>query len=40
MTRSIVFLSDFGFRNEWVGVCHAVIDKVAPRGSCHGDKAY
>ena len=30
MTRSIVFLSDFGFRNEWVGVCHAVIDKVAP----------
>lgn len=28
--RSIVFLSDFGFRNEWVGVCHAVIDKVAP----------
>src|ERR1700758_4184685 len=30
MTRSIVFLSDFGFRNEWVGVCHAVIDKFAP----------
>lgn len=30
MTRSIVFLSDFGFRNEWVGVCHAVIDKLAP----------
>jgi len=30
MTRPIVFLSDFGFRNEWVGVCHAVIDKVAP----------
>lgn len=30
MTRSIVFLSDFGFRNEWVGVCHAVIDKCAP----------
>jgi S-adenosyl-L-methionine hydrolase (adenosine-forming) len=30
MMRSIVFLSDFGFRNEWVGVCHAVIDKVAP----------
>jgi S-adenosylmethionine hydrolase len=25
-----VFLSDFGYRNEWVGVCHAVIDKVAP----------
>lgn len=30
MTRSIVFLSDFGIRNEWVGVCHAVIDKFAP----------
>ena len=30
MMRSVVFLSDFGFRNEWVGVCHAVIDKVAP----------
>jgi S-adenosyl-L-methionine hydrolase (adenosine-forming) len=30
MKRSIVFLSDFGFRNEWVGVCHVVIDKVAP----------
>jgi len=29
MTRSIVFMSDFGFRNEWVGVCHAVIDKLA-----------
>ena len=28
--RSIVFLSDFGYRNEWVGVCHAVIDKIAP----------
>ncbi len=30
MTRSIVFMSDFGFRNEWVGVCHSVIDKFAP----------
>jgi S-adenosylmethionine hydrolase len=30
MTRSIVFLSDFGVRNEWVGICHAVIDKFAP----------
>ena len=27
---AIVFLSDFGYRNEWVGICHAVIDKVAP----------
>jgi S-adenosylmethionine hydrolase len=30
MSRSIVFLSDFGYRNEWVGVCHAVIDRLAP----------
>jgi len=30
MTASIVFLSDFGYRNEWVGVCHAVIDRIAP----------
>ena len=30
MTRPIVFLSDFGYRNEWVGICHAVIDKIAP----------
>ena len=28
--RSIVFVSDFGYRNEWVGICHAVIDSVAP----------
>ncbi len=30
VSRSIVFLSDFGYRNEWVGVCHAVINKIAP----------
>jgi S-adenosylmethionine hydrolase len=30
MTRPIVFLSDFGYRNEWVGICHAVMDKIAP----------
>ena len=30
MSRSIVFLSDFGYHNEWVGICHAVIDKIAP----------
>jgi S-adenosylmethionine hydrolase len=30
MTHSIVFLSDFGYRNEWVGICHAVIDRIAP----------
>jgi S-adenosylmethionine hydrolase len=29
-TRSIVFLSDFGYRNEWVGICHAVIGRIAP----------
>jgi S-adenosylmethionine hydrolase len=29
-TRSIVFLSDFGYRNEWVGICHTVIGRIAP----------
>lgn len=28
--RAIVFLSDFGYRNEWVGICHAVMDRIAP----------
>src|SRR4051794_17634877 len=28
--RTIVFLSDFGYRNEWVGICHAVVDRIAP----------
>lgn len=28
--RPIVFLSDFGYRNEWVGICHAVMSKVSP----------
>jgi hypothetical protein len=38
MTRSIVFLSDFGYRNEWVGICHADLEPgewglmVDPRG--------
>jgi S-adenosylmethionine hydrolase len=31
-TRPIVFLSDFGYRNEWVGICHAVIAAAAPEG--------
>jgi hypothetical protein len=31
--RTIVFLSDFGYRNEWVGICHAVIDRIAPTSS-------
>lgn len=30
MTNPIVFLSDFGYRNEWVGICHAVMNRVAP----------
>jgi S-adenosylmethionine hydrolase len=29
-TRSIVFVSDFGLGNEWVGICHAVMSRVAP----------
>jgi S-adenosyl-L-methionine hydrolase (adenosine-forming) len=29
--RPIVFVSDFGYRNEWVGICHAVMNRVAPR---------
>ena len=28
--RPVVFLSDFGYRNEWVGICHAVINRAAP----------
>jgi S-adenosylmethionine hydrolase len=28
--RSVVFVSDFGYRNEWVGICHAVIESAAP----------
>jgi len=31
MTRPVVFLSDFGYRNEWVGICHAVVNRIAPR---------
>src|SRR3954447_23697907 len=30
MTVPIVFLSAFGSRNEWVGICHAVMNKIAP----------
>jgi S-adenosylmethionine hydrolase len=29
-TRPIVFLSDFGPSSEWVGVCHAVLNRIAP----------
>ena len=28
--RPIVFLSDFGIANEWVGICHAVMARIAP----------
>jgi S-adenosylmethionine hydrolase len=30
MTRPILFLSDFGLEDEYVGVCHAVIERFAP----------
>lgn len=30
-TRPIVFLSDFGLGNEWVGLCHAVMSGIAPQ---------
>jgi len=30
VSRPIVFLSDFGYRNEWVGICHSVIAAAAP----------
>lgn len=33
MTPPIVFLSDFGYRNEWVGICHVVINRIAPESS-------
>ena len=29
--RPIVFLSDFGTGDEWVGICHAVIARIAPQ---------
>ena len=28
--RPIVFLSDFGLGNEWVGLCHSVMSGIAP----------
>lgn len=30
MTRPILFLSDYGLADEFVGVCHAVIARIAP----------
>ena len=29
--RPIVFLSDFGPGNEWVGICHSVMSRVSPQ---------
>jgi S-adenosylmethionine hydrolase len=29
--RPIVFLSDFGLGNEWVGICHAVMAGISPQ---------
>jgi S-adenosylmethionine hydrolase len=29
--RTIAFASDFGAASEWVGICHAVIARIAPR---------
>lgn len=30
MARPIVFLSDYGLEDEFVGICHGVIERVAP----------
>jgi S-adenosylmethionine hydrolase len=30
-SRPIVFLSDFGLGNEWVGICHSVMSGIARR---------
>jgi S-adenosyl-L-methionine hydrolase (adenosine-forming) len=30
MARPIVFVSDFGLGNEWVGLCHAVMSGISP----------
>src|SRR3954468_20931626 len=30
MARPITFLSDYGLEDEFVGVCHAVIARIAP----------
>jgi S-adenosylmethionine hydrolase len=30
MGRSIVFLSDYGLEDEFVGICHAVIARISP----------
>jgi S-adenosyl-L-methionine hydrolase (adenosine-forming) len=30
VSRPIVFATDFGLRGEWVGICHAVMTRIAP----------
>src|SRR5919109_622429 len=30
MARTILFLTDYGLQDEFVGVCHAVIARLAP----------
>jgi hypothetical protein len=30
VTRPILFLSDLGLKDEFVGVCHSVITRIAP----------
>jgi S-adenosylmethionine hydrolase len=29
--RPIVFVSDFGLGNEWVGICHSILAGISPR---------
>src|SRR5580765_1627793 len=29
-SRPIVFLTDFGLGNEWVGICHSVMSRISP----------
>jgi S-adenosyl-L-methionine hydrolase (adenosine-forming) len=29
--RPIVFMSDFGLGNEWVGLCHSVLTRISPQ---------
>jgi S-adenosyl-L-methionine hydrolase (adenosine-forming) len=31
LARPIVFLSDFGLGNVWVGICHSVMSRISPR---------
>ena len=33
MTRPITFLSDYGYDDDFVGVCHAVIARIAPQST-------